>query len=357
MTVADYMRRVLTNPAAGYYMHQDVFGSKGDYVTSPEINQVFGELISLWCLVEWEKVGSPSPVQLIELGPGRGTMIQDILRVMTKFDIQQSLSVHLVEVSPFLAKAQCGRLCYKQSEYSEEDPCYLQGETVSGIKIYWHKELKDVPLDFSIILAHEFFDALPIHKFQKDDGKWKEILIDVNEENSAEEQFRYVLCQNETAMSKVFTEIVSQEEQREHLEFSPEQQRISQEISNRLESHGGFALIMDYGHEGEKSDTFRSFKNHKLHSPLKDPGTADLTADVDFSQLKKHFNEAERCLTFGPVTQRDFIKGMGGDTRMEVWKLFLFTVHWHWFLFNKSHFICLFYRYFSQKQKENKRTS
>lgn len=322
MTIADYMRRVLTNPAAGYYMNQDVFGSKGDYVTSPEINQIFGELISIWCLMEWQKVGEPAPVQLVELGPGRGTMIQDILRVLTRFDMKQELSIHLVEVSPYLAKAQAGRLCYRQTEHNEgSEKYYMSGETVSGIPIYWYKSLDDVPKEYSVILAHEFYDALPIHKLQRADGTWKEILVDVNqEETPGGDQFHYVISQNETPMSKLAKELIAKDEARDHLEYSTEQQVVSSEIAERLESHGGFALIMDYGHEGEKGDTFRSFKNHQLHSPLKDPGTADLTADVDFAEIKKHFAAEDRCITFGPVTQRRFIQEMGGDTRIKVCK-------------------------------------
>lgn len=319
MTVADYMRRVLTNPAAGYYMNQDVFGSKGDYITSPEINQIFGELISIWCLMEWQKVGEPAPVQLIELGPGRGTMAQDILRVLTKFNIHKSLSVHLVEVSPFLANVQANRLCYKQSEPSESEKYYLQGETISGIPIFWYKCLEDVPKEFSIVLAHEFFDALPIHKLQKMDDAWKEILIDINPDcPPAEEQFRYVISQNQTPMTKIVDQLLHQDDKRDHIEFSPEQQLVCQEISQRLESHGGIGLIMDYGHEGEIGDTFRGFKDHKLHNPLKDPGSADLTADVDFGQLKRHFQQDDRCVTFGPIPQMRFIKAMGGETRLKV---------------------------------------
>lgn len=320
MNVADYMRRVLTNPAAGYYMHQDVFGSKGDYITSPEINQIFGELISLWCLMEWRKVGEPTPVQLIELGPGRGSMIQDILRVLTRFDIHSGMSVHLVEVSPHLANAQAGRLCYKQSAPPDgTQKFYLQGETVSGIPIYWYARLEDVPLQFSLILAHEFFDALPIHKLQKMDGAWKEILIDANDSGAeGGDQFRYVVCQNETPMSKLAKQLIAQDETRDHVEYSTEQEAVSRNIAERLESHGGIALIMDYGHEGEKGDTFRSFKRHQLHSPLKDPGTADLTADVDFAQLKRHFSVDDKCVSYGPVTQRQFIQEMGGDTRLQV---------------------------------------
>lgn len=265
-------------------------------------------------------MGSPSPVQLIELGPGRGTMIQDILRVLTRFEMQRGLSVHLVEVSPYLARAQASRLCYKHSDIEDaSEKYYLQGESIGGTPIYWYKSLDDVPLEFSVILAHEFYDAMPIHILRKTDSSWKEVLIDANDNSVADgDQFRYVISQNETPISKLAKELLGNDENRDHVEYSTEQQTVSKNISERLESHGGIALIMDYGHEGEKGDTFRSFKNHQLHSPLKDPGTADLTADVNFAQIKRHFQDDDKCVTFGPVTQRLFLKGMGAETRINV---------------------------------------
>lgn len=315
MTIADYMRRVLTNPSGGYYMHRDMLGKDGDFVTSPELSQVFGELVAVWLLMEWQKLGSPQPTQLIELGPGRGTLVQDILKVMAHFRVPD-LSVHLVEISPHLASVQANLLCYRYQDNKDDGLLhYKHGETVSGIPIYWYNRIEDVPLEFSLMVAHEFFDALPIHKLQRVDGNWREILVDIAEE---ETKFRFVVARNETPISKIIT---GQKMDADHLEYSPEQERLCQQIAQRLESHGGCGLIMDYGNNVNNGDSFRAFRKHQLHDPLVDPGTADLTADVDFYQLKRFLEQSgddQKCITFGPITQSHFLKQMGGDTRVEV---------------------------------------
>lgn len=314
--VASYMREVLTNPSSGYYMSRDVFGQHGDFITSPEISQIFGELIAAWCLSEYQKVGSPKPVQFVELGPGRGTFIQDILRVCNHLKIipTSQLSIHLVELSPYLSKMQAQKLCYSTKEFNQNDlPFYRIGETISGIKMYWYRRIEDVPNEFSIILAHEFFDALPIHKLQKDGNLWKEVLIDVNPSDN--NKFNFVLSRNETPISRLYSPLLTNEE-RTHVEISPESDLILKHIAERLEEYGGFGLIMDYGHMGEKEDTFRAFKNHQLHDPLSNPGTADLTADVDFSNVKRQLEKDNRLITFGPVEQGIFLNEMEAETRL-----------------------------------------
>lgn len=250
------MRDILTNPQSGYYMSRDVFGQQGDFITSPEIGQIFGELIGVWCLAEYQKIGSPKPLQIVELGPGRGTLIHDILRVWLQFQDPDNITIHLVELSPFLSKLQSQKLCYSSSEIDPQLnlPHYRMGETLSGIKVFWYHRIEDVPKEFSIILAHEFFDALPIHKLQKDENVWKEVLVDVDPDNS--EKFRYVMSRNETPVSKLYS-ILRPDETRNHVEISPESDLIANHIADRLVSHGGFGLIMDYGHEGDKEDTFR----------------------------------------------------------------------------------------------------
>lgn len=162
--VASYMQDILTSPQSGYYMSRDVFGQSGDFITSPEIGQIFGELVAIWCIAEYQKVGSPRPTQIIELGPGRGTLIQDFLRVFSKFREPEDISVHLVELSPYLSKLQSQKLCYSSSEVDPKSGqrFYRVGETVTGTRVYWYQQIEDVPRGFSIILAHEFFDALPI---------------------------------------------------------------------------------------------------------------------------------------------------------------------------------------------------
>jgi NADH dehydrogenase [ubiquinone] 1 alpha subcomplex assembly factor 7 len=205
---------------------------------------------------EYQKIGSPNPLQIVELGPGRGTLLHDIIRVWLQFQDPDGLSIHLVELSPYLSKLQAQKLCYSTSEIEEQSnfPFYRVGEMLTGIKVFWYKRIEDVPKEFSIILAHEFFDALPIHKLQKDENVWKEILIDVDREN--EEKFRYVVSRNETPVSKLYN-VLRPDDKRKHVEISPESDMMANHIAERLETYGGFGLIMDYGHEGEKEDTFR----------------------------------------------------------------------------------------------------
>ncbi|XP_071038528.1 protein arginine methyltransferase NDUFAF7, mitochondrial isoform X2 [Parasteatoda tepidariorum] len=308
MTVADYMKEVLISPVSGYYMKRDVFGSKGDFITSPEISQIFGELIGVWFYNEWYKIGKPQPLQLIEFGPGRGTLTDDVLRVFTRLTTSNvSLSVHFIEASPYLCNVQRSKLC-PNVEVSEEDGLHNKTlETKYKVPLTWHHHLESVPEGFSLFLAHEFFDALPIHKFQKTENGWREILIDVKEG-----EFQYVMSRMETPASKL---LISENEERDHMEISPDSGILLDRILKRMEEDGGITLIIDYGHEGTKTDTFRSFKNHKLHDPLKCSGEADLTADVDFAFLTEH--ACEKAVVYGPVKQADFLHNMGIEIRLK----------------------------------------
>lgn len=312
ITVADYMKELLTNPHAGYYMTRDVFGREGDFVTSPEISQIFGELVAVWCLNEWRKISAPSPFQVVELGPGRGTLSVDILKTFTHFNLGGQFSLHLVEVSPYLSKVQASRLCFKHDQV-EEGPYYMKGETLTGTKVFWYKRYEDVPRGFSIVLAHEFFDALPVHKFQQEDGKWKEILIDID--TKKDNGLRYVLSKSETPISRIFQ--TAKDDSRDCLEYSLETDAIIESMAERIQTDGGISLIMDYGHFGDKTDTFRAFKNHKIHDPLIEPGTADLTADVDFKRIKHIAEKSGQAIAIGPVEQGTFLKRMEGDARLE----------------------------------------
>ncbi|KYQ57178.1 hypothetical protein ALC60_03844 [Trachymyrmex zeteki] len=321
ITLAEYMKEILIHPTAGYYTTRDVFGQRGDFTTSPEISQLFGEIMAIWIINEWRKISRDS-IQLVELGPGRGTLINDILRVFKKLNLSNKISIHLVEISPVLSAIQAEKLCTKSKSIEprvNEDQKnsithYREGVTREEVKIYWYYSINDIPRKFSVFIAQEFFDALPIHKFQKTDKGWREILIDIVQD-SKEERFRYVLSQMPTAACKVY---LSPHEKRDHVEISPQCSVIIDYMSQFLWEHGGFALVIDYGHEREKTDTFRAFCEHKLHDPLLNPGTADLTADVDFLLLKEIAQKDDRLITFGPVTQRKFLKSLGIDLRLKM---------------------------------------
>ncbi|XP_015263942.1 PREDICTED: NADH dehydrogenase [ubiquinone] complex I, assembly factor 7 isoform X1 [Gekko japonicus] len=314
ITVAEYMREVLTNPVKGYYMHHDMLGEKGDFVTSPEISQMFGELIGVWFVSEWMASGKPKKFQLVELGPGRGSLTHDILRVFNQLDSFLSkcdISIHLVEVSPKLSEIQALTLAEEKVELMDSSPAYMQGVAKTGLPIFWYQDLSDVPIGNNFYLAHEFLDALPIHKFQKTEKGWRELLVDIDPE--APDKLRFVLAPSATAASEAF---IHEEESRDHVEVCPDAGIVIQKLAQNIEKNGGAALIVDYGHNGTKTDTFRGFCGHKLHDVLTAPGTADLTADVDFSYLQRMAQK--RVATLGPIRQQDFLKNMGIDIRLQV---------------------------------------
>lgn len=177
-----------------------------------------------------------------------------MLKVLTHFKLGGKFSMHMIEVSPYLSHMQAQRLCFNHKEFQAPDvPYYMKGETASGTNVFWYKRIEDVPRQFSIVLAHEFFDALPIHKLQLDNGVWKEVLIDIDPQN--ETTFRFVISKEQTPVSKLYQPFDN--EKRQCLEYSLESDCIVSIMAERFESDGGIGLIMDYGHFGEKSDTFR----------------------------------------------------------------------------------------------------
>ncbi|KAK3912432.1 Protein arginine methyltransferase NDUFAF7, mitochondrial [Frankliniella fusca] len=360
LSIADYMRAVLSSPSGGYYMHKDVLGRQGDFTTSPEISQLFGDMVGVWFVNELKKFYPPSqPLQIVELGPGRGTLVADVLNVLKQLRGKEGLSVHLVEISPEFSRIQADKLCQKGSvqkssffteremtvnkakgrQYEVENanpqgktssfstitvqrPLNLQKKTESkhyqrgvmddGTPVYWYYSIGEVPNNFSCYLAHEFFDALPIHKFKKTAEGWREILVTTDPDRGPD-YFKFVISRFGTPASKIF---MKPWDEREEAEICPESGLIAQQIAARLEAQGGVALIIDYGSKGESGDTFRAFKNHQQVDPLVSPGTADLTADVDFTYLSNAV--ADKALTFGPVSQSYFLKEMGIDLRLKV---------------------------------------
>nr|DBA26806.1 TPA: hypothetical protein GDO54_011016 [Pyxicephalus adspersus] len=316
ITVAEYMREVLTNPLKGYYMHHDMLGEHGDFVTSPEISQIFGELIGIWCVSEWISGGKSKSLNLVELGPGRGSLMSDILRVFSQFKHLLNtcdISIHLVEVSPKLSEIQALNLTEKSTDakYEDRSSCYKMGITKTGLPINWYYNIQDVPSGYTFYIAHEFFDALPIHILQKIQDEWREVLIDVDPE--IQHKLRFVLGSSSSHIAKTF---IKADEKRNRVEVCPEAAIIIQKLASQIKNFGGAAIIADYGHSGNKEDTFRGFRSHQLHNVLLAPGTADLTADVDFNFLKRMIGNYVSFL--GPITQSEFLRNMGIDLRLKV---------------------------------------
>jgi NADH dehydrogenase [ubiquinone] 1 alpha subcomplex assembly factor 7 len=259
--------------------------------------------------------GKSPAFQLVELGPGRGTLIGDILRVFSQLGSvlkNCDISVHLVEVSQKLSEIQALTLTEEKIplERDAESLVYMKGVTKSGIPISWYRHLQDVPKGYSFYLAHEFFDVLPVHKFQKTPQGWREVFIDIDPQVS--DKLRFVLAPCATPAEA----FIQRDETRDHVEVCPGAGIIIQELSQRIALTGGAALIADYGHDGTKTDTFRGFCGHKLHDVLTAPGTADLTADVDFNYLRRMAQG--KVASLGPTEQQTFLKNMGIDVRLKV---------------------------------------
>ncbi|XP_059060960.1 protein arginine methyltransferase NDUFAF7 homolog, mitochondrial [Achroia grisella] len=319
LTVAEYMHIVATNPTEGYYMKKEVIGEMGDFITSPEISQLFGEMVAIWFFSETQKMGPGKPLQIVELGPGKGTLMFDILRVLHRIGYKaQDLSLHLVEISETMQNIQASRLCISHRATDLKLPYNYEGETASGIKVYWYNDLKKVPNNFSWYIAHEFFDVLPVHKFEKTVNGWREILIDLD----SADKLRYRISAEETKSVKTLIRPPLDAGDRTELEISARSLGIARQLAQRVDEYGGIALIADYGHEGEKGDTFRAFHKHKVVDPLETPGANDLTADVDFTQLRiaaaKSPGAENYAIVLGPVKQKDFLERSQAEIRLQV---------------------------------------
>ncbi|XP_010425650.1 PREDICTED: protein arginine methyltransferase NDUFAF7 homolog, mitochondrial [Camelina sativa] len=317
ISVAEYMEEVLTNPKAGFYMNRDVFGAQGDFITSPEVSQMFGEMIGVWTVCLWEQMGRPQRVNLVELGPGRGTLMADLLRGTSKFrNFTESLHIHLVECSPALQKLQHQNLKCTDESSSEKQAI----SSLAGTPVHWHATLEEVPSGVpTLIIAHEFYDALPVHQFQKTSRGWCEKMVDIGEDS----KFRFVLSPQPTPaalylMKRCIWATPEEREKLEHVEISPKSMDLTQEMAKRIGSDGGGALIIDYGMNAIISDSLQAIRKHKFVNILDDPGSADLSAYVDFPSIKHSAEEAsENVSVHGPMTQSQFLGSLGINFRVD----------------------------------------
>jgi NADH dehydrogenase [ubiquinone] 1 alpha subcomplex assembly factor 7 len=292
MPVWRYMELCLMHPEHGYYVSRDPLGREGDFTTAPEVSQMFGELLGLWAASVWKAIGSPTPLRLIELGPGRGTMMADALRALRVLPpLYQTLSVHMVEINPVLI----GK----------------QQETLSGVRsIAWHDSIDEVPEGPAIILANEYFDVLPIHQAVKRETGWHERVVELDPNgklvfSSAPEplpRFEVLLPPliRAAPVGAVF-------------EWRPDAEIMK--IATRVRDQDGAALIIDYGHvRSDAGDTFQAIARHSFTDPLKAPGQADVTAHVDFQALSRAAGDLD-ARVHGPVTQGEFLTRLGIETR------------------------------------------
>ncbi|KAH7846037.1 hypothetical protein Vadar_008984 [Vaccinium darrowii] len=321
ISVAEYMEEVLTNPKAGFYINRDVFGAGGDFITSPEVSQMFGEMIGVWAMSLWEQMGQPTRVNLIELGPGRGTLMADLLRGASKFKkFTDSLNIHMVECSPTLQKLQYDRLKCIDEDSSDVSVEKRIISALSRTPVSWHATLEQVPAGSpTIIIAHEFFDALPVHQFQRASRGWCEKMIDVAEDSS----FNFVLSPQPTPatlflMKRCKWAAAEEIAKLGQIEVCPKAMELTQTITKRISSDGGGALIIDYGLNGLVSDSLQAIRKHKFVDILDNPGSADLSAYVDFASIRHSAEEvSEDVSVHGPITQSQFLGSLGINFRFE----------------------------------------
>jgi NADH dehydrogenase [ubiquinone] 1 alpha subcomplex assembly factor 7 len=258
MTVADYMAECLLHPAHGYYATRDPFGQKGDFTTAPEISQMFGELLGLCIAQSWLDQGSPAPFTLAELGPGRGTLMADVLRATRAVPgFHAAARVVLVEVSPTLRAVQAATL---------------------GTLPKWADTAADLPEGPLFLIANEFFDALPIRQFLCTPEGWRERMVGLVQGRLAFGLSPPVPCPDPRFRTDPPGTLV---------EICPQATPVMQALAERIGSHGGTALAIDYGGWRSRGDTLQALRAHAPDDPLANPGEADLTAHVDFEALAR----------------------------------------------------------------------
>jgi len=262
ITLADYMAECLLHPAHGYYATRDPLGVAGDFTTAPEISQMFGELVGLSLAQAWLDQGAPAPFALAELGPGRGTLMADLLRATRAVPgFHAAARLHLIEASPVLA--------------------VRQKQALAGFACHWLTETAALPATTALFaVANEFFDALPIRQFTRDDGGWRETMVGVT---------KGALTPGLSAVAPLagLDHRRSDTAPGDMVETCPTAGPVMEAVGQRIARHGGAALIIDYGHWGATGATFQAVQAHAFADPFAAPGLADLTAHVDFRALAR----------------------------------------------------------------------
>jgi NADH dehydrogenase [ubiquinone] 1 alpha subcomplex assembly factor 7 len=283
--VSLYMSMCLHDPRDGYYATRAGFNR--DFTTAPETSQVFGELIGLWAAQTWLAMDKPAKLNLIELGPGRGTMMRDVLRVAAAVpDFAAALDVTLVEASPLLRAK--------------------QADLLTGHAIRHADSVDAAPPGPAIILANEFLDCLPIRQFARADAVWRERQIGLGADG------KLVF-----GLSPPVELPAGLAPSGDEAEFTPGLEALVDTLARRFTNDPGCALLIDYGPaSATPTDTLRAYSEGRQVDPLADPGTSDLTADVDFARLRL-LAEREGLAVYGPVAQGEFLSALGAGERLK----------------------------------------
>jgi NADH dehydrogenase [ubiquinone] 1 alpha subcomplex assembly factor 7 len=300
MPVRQFMTLCLTHPDHGYYTTRDPIGVDGDFITSPEVSQVFGELIGLWAASAWHQMGQPENVRLVELGPGRGTMMLDALRAAQAVPaFRAAIVAHLVEVNPKLREKQ------------------QQALGTVDVPSMWHETFEEVPDGPAIIVANEFFDALPINQAIKQFNGWYERVVEIDGNDN-------LVFGIASEVIPLFDQLVpvAVREAPVGAIYEWRTDNLALGIGQRVVRQGGAALIVDYGHtQSSTGETLQAVGGHAFVNPLTSPGEVDLTAHVDFEAISLAA-ESMGARIHGPVDQTRLLRNLGIDKRAAALKAY-----------------------------------
>lgn len=305
ITVFDFLRHTMLHKEFGYYTNKQPLGENGDFITSPEISQMFGEMIGVWIYDTWVQMGMPKKVNIIEIGPGRGIMMRDIVRAIGNIMKHVDAKIYMVDINPKLI--------------------LLQKENLSNLphnfSIAWIDLIEDIDNAPSIFVTNEFFDVLPIRQYIKILDDWQELAITYPSEIDGL-VFSKILLQGEIKQDLITNYINASDGA--VVEESPMTLEYIRRICNLLKHNSGACLIIDYGYDVEPNarlahqynSTLQAIQKHRYVPILHDPSNSDLSSHVDFNSIKK-IASSRSINHFGTITQADFLHNTGIKLRLK----------------------------------------
>jgi NADH dehydrogenase [ubiquinone] 1 alpha subcomplex assembly factor 7 len=296
LSLAAYMAMALYDPELGYYTTRPSIGAGGDFITAPEISQIFGELVAVWCALTWQQMGRPDPVVLAELGPGSGALAADLLRAAGALpEFRRALRLHLVEISPMLRAAQHRRL--------------------ENADVVWLTRTEDLPEGPLLLVANEFLDALPIRQLVRKRRQWAERMVALD----LADRLVFVDGPENPLLSLLVPSALRDTAPPGALfEVCPPALALAATLGARLARSTGAALFIDYGRsERAVGASLRAVSSHHAADPLAAPGHADLSAEVDFTAFAEAAKTAG-ARTYGPIPQTSFLQALGAAPRLAV---------------------------------------
>jgi NADH dehydrogenase [ubiquinone] 1 alpha subcomplex assembly factor 7 len=297
ISVAAYMAMALHDPEDGYYRRRHPIGERGDFITAPEISQIFGELIGLWCADLWQRSGAPDPVRVVELGPGRGTLMADFLRAAAAVpEFRGAIRLTMVEASPVLRAAQAECLAAAAPDLAPD----------------FAEDLDTVPDEPMLLVANEFLDALPVRHFVRGSGGWGERLVAVDKTD----RLIFIDGPADPLAAALVPPALKDSPAGTIAEICPAAAALAGGIAARLARHPGAALLIDYGHAAPAAGaTLAAIRRHQGTAVLDAAGMSDLSAHVDFTAIRATA-EAAGAIVYGPAPQGEFLAALGAGARL-----------------------------------------